>query len=364
MSKTTITAYIKNAGVLYDPDSVVLSDETSTYGVKRTDTDAVVVANDTAMSKLRTGVYSYTFTDPAAGLTYAYSVEWVDGSNTHRAAGTVEGSPVSTQDLYNLTHLIRPYVDRVPLDVVQQKLRESARQFLTDTEIWKEDITPIASVEDQDEYAFTTAYDADFYRLRNVKYCSKIKSVSSISETTGTATVTCAAHGYKVGQSVLINGCTGVTAYNATWTVVSVPTTGTFTISVTSGIGNPAGTITVCTAEASDGTDWAFSVYHDIDYLVLDPTPVRTGGVIIPQVTFVPRESNDEFPDWLLARWQFGIVHWCTFILKGMSNTGWYDPRGAELAAMRYHDEVAKAKSEGLRRRHGQPLKVQLRSFV
>jgi hypothetical protein len=72
-----------------DPTSIVLSDPTGTYGVKRNDTDAVVVADGTAMTKIATGVYEHTFTAPAAGLTYTYYNEWVYGGETHHHEGSL-----------------------------------------------------------------------------------------------------------------------------------------------------------------------------------------------------------------------------------------------------------------------------------
>ena len=44
-------------GVLVDPTSVKLSDSTGTYGVRNKATEAVVVADDTAMTNTSTGVY-------------------------------------------------------------------------------------------------------------------------------------------------------------------------------------------------------------------------------------------------------------------------------------------------------------------
>lgn len=71
------------AGVLTDVTTAKLSDPTGTYGIKRNDTDAVVVADATAMTKDSTGIYSYSFT-PVAGVTYTAYVEFVyDGSTYH-----------------------------------------------------------------------------------------------------------------------------------------------------------------------------------------------------------------------------------------------------------------------------------------
>ena len=61
--------YIDGLG-LTDPTSMTLIDPTGAYGVKRDDTNATVVAAGTAMTKLSTGLFAYTFTEPAPGLAY------------------------------------------------------------------------------------------------------------------------------------------------------------------------------------------------------------------------------------------------------------------------------------------------------
>jgi len=70
--------------VLTDVTTAKLSDPTGVYGVKRDDTDAVVVADGTAMTRTATGKYEYTFTEPAAGLSYTGYVEFVYDGNTFR----------------------------------------------------------------------------------------------------------------------------------------------------------------------------------------------------------------------------------------------------------------------------------------
>lgn len=91
MSQTVITWSFKLSGVLTDADSVVLQDPDNAYGVKRTDTDEVVVAAGTEMTRDSLGTYSYTFTDPAAGVPYNYWVLVTYGSDTYH----VEGSAVA-----------------------------------------------------------------------------------------------------------------------------------------------------------------------------------------------------------------------------------------------------------------------------
>lgn len=70
-------------GVLTNVTTAKLSDPTGTYGVKRNDTDAVIVADATAMTKASTGVYEYSFTD-AEGIAYTAYVEIVYGGATYR----------------------------------------------------------------------------------------------------------------------------------------------------------------------------------------------------------------------------------------------------------------------------------------
>ena len=72
---TTLRKTFKKNGNLTSPYTVKLSSSDAAYGVKRTDTDAVVVDDDTAMTEEATGVFTKTWTDPALGLTYEYSVE-------------------------------------------------------------------------------------------------------------------------------------------------------------------------------------------------------------------------------------------------------------------------------------------------
>lgn len=70
-------------GVLTDVTSAKLSDPTGTFGVKRNDTSAVVVADGTNMTHSATGVYEYSFTD-VQDVAYTAYVEFVyDGSTFH-----------------------------------------------------------------------------------------------------------------------------------------------------------------------------------------------------------------------------------------------------------------------------------------
>lgn len=70
-------------GVLTNVTTAKLSDPTGTFGVKRNDTDAVVVADGTNMTNSATGVYEYSFED-VQDVAYTAYVEFVyDGSTFH-----------------------------------------------------------------------------------------------------------------------------------------------------------------------------------------------------------------------------------------------------------------------------------------
>lgn len=84
-------------GVLTNMTSVELEDPTDTYGVKRDDTDAVVVASGTAMTLISTGIYEHAFTDPAFNLTYTYYLKVVYLGETYFIENTFDGPSDSTE---------------------------------------------------------------------------------------------------------------------------------------------------------------------------------------------------------------------------------------------------------------------------
>jgi len=65
-----------------DVASAILSDPTDAFGVKRNDTDAVVVASGTAMTRVSAGTYEYSFED-VLGVAYTAYVEFVYDSATY-----------------------------------------------------------------------------------------------------------------------------------------------------------------------------------------------------------------------------------------------------------------------------------------
>jgi len=76
MATRSISHEWRVEGVLTNATSAKLSDPTGTFGVKRNDTDAVVVADGTNMTNSSTGIYDYSFND-VAGASYTAYVEIV-----------------------------------------------------------------------------------------------------------------------------------------------------------------------------------------------------------------------------------------------------------------------------------------------
>ena len=88
---TTIFRDTKKGGVLTDPTSFTLEDSTAAFGVKRNDTDEVLVAAGTAMTQIATGRYSYTWEDPAYDLTYTVAMKLVADGHTSINEETISG---------------------------------------------------------------------------------------------------------------------------------------------------------------------------------------------------------------------------------------------------------------------------------
>ena len=105
-------------GVLANVTSVKLSDPTSAYGVKRNDTDAVVVVDDTSMTNPSVGVYQYTFVEPTLDLEYTCWFEWVYGNETFREEHVRSGalSNVSITSHFTTTNIFEDKIRKLAAD--------------------------------------------------------------------------------------------------------------------------------------------------------------------------------------------------------------------------------------------------------
>lgn len=189
MSQTTIRKKWSADGVPVNPTSVKLSDPTGAYGVRRTDTLAVVVADDTNMTNVTTGVYTHTFSDPVDGLTYEYYVEVVYAGETYHYQGTISGGTDQTENLYNLVTRIQPYLRLCPDPVIYQQLRFVAHEFCMETGIWRKQLPSITSVANQEDYTLSLSEDAVIMRVRAVEVDEVPWDFSEVSEDGATLTL-------------------------------------------------------------------------------------------------------------------------------------------------------------------------------
>jgi hypothetical protein len=95
MSTKLVSFSHKVNDVLTDATSVKFSDPTGVFGLRREDDHTIVVADGTDLDHDDTGLYSYTVTGLAAGITYEYWIEWVYNGATRRVDRTFVAGAIS-----------------------------------------------------------------------------------------------------------------------------------------------------------------------------------------------------------------------------------------------------------------------------
>ena len=104
-----------NSGQGVTPVLITLSDPDGVFGVKRTDTSAVVVAAGTPVVDAGGGVYTFSFPEPAPDLTYEYVLrvrEDSPESNQYHIYGRVGQSMAAPPTLTTLYDVRKRVVDR------------------------------------------------------------------------------------------------------------------------------------------------------------------------------------------------------------------------------------------------------------
>lgn len=101
-NRTLIHKVRNAAGDLASATSVVLSNEAETYGVKRNDTDEVIVDAGEEMTQVDVGVYKFVVDEVFAGVEYTWSVKQVlDGETTYvEKTFFVSALPISALPCY------------------------------------------------------------------------------------------------------------------------------------------------------------------------------------------------------------------------------------------------------------------------
>jgi hypothetical protein len=127
-------------GVLTNVTTAKMSDPTGTYGIKRNDTDAVVVADGTNMTNVSTGVYEYSFED-IQDIAYTAYVEFVYASSTFHfeidiparaETGTMVASySMLTDRVGHFLYGIRTGFDSVQLDCIEECIRDGLHDVYT-----------------------------------------------------------------------------------------------------------------------------------------------------------------------------------------------------------------------------------------
>ncbi len=349
MSQTQITTNFKIDGVLTAATTAVLSDIAGAFGVKRNDTDAVVVADGVAMNALATGVYEYTFEDPADDLTYTYAFEFTYGtpSETYRLEGVVSGGS-DTPNLYDLDADVEPYVvGQLPSPVLRQMLRKVAADFCMTTEIWEQELSPMVTVAHQAAYSLSVgSYLAYIRRVLGIWY-------------DGTAMV--------VGSDANDYRCIAThEAASATF-----PVTG----------GDWADKWELVSASSGNGATWATGTryprakdaraglrFKEVDNgateLVLASPVVADGKLLDVRAVLMPTRLCAAYPGWLLERWRETIVNGTIGNLKAHAGKPWSDPQGARYYLDLYRKGKGYAKGDALTQRGPGALKVAHRRFV
>lgn len=141
MAELNLRETFKKEGVFINVTSAKLSDPTGTFGVKRNDTGAIVVADGTDMVEVSTGVYSFAFDEPEGetGLTYTYWVEWVYEGRTYRDVHTITGSvendliPTRQMDKYLtwIANEFKPLTLITPVESIEQCVENAIRYWNT-----------------------------------------------------------------------------------------------------------------------------------------------------------------------------------------------------------------------------------------
>jgi len=145
MSQVTITeTFVDANGNPVTPTSVKLSDPSGIYGVKRNDTDAIIVADGTDMVNTAPGEYKYTFDEPVAanGLTYTYWVEWTYQGHTDYderiVAGETDNDITPTRSMTKYVDWIKKEFEPISLiiantddTVLEQKVENAIRYWNT-----------------------------------------------------------------------------------------------------------------------------------------------------------------------------------------------------------------------------------------
>lgn len=204
----------------------------------------------------------------SASLGNAFTIALTDGASAPTYDLGAGNTPVS---VYDLLPLVSPYLEGCPENVQKQALREAARYFCKDSEVWiveqEHDLT-------EDTYTITlTASDWD----------AMVGGVDKVVDADD--------HEYDLGRALTVSRSGVLTFKNE-----------------------------------------------------LDDSEIIT-------VTFTlhPRLTCEEYPEWLLERWDHAVASKALSDLMSLKGKPWFSPESAQYYESRYQMLVAEAKSTRLK---------------
>lgn len=196
----------KVEGVLTNVTSAKLSDPTGTYGVKRNDTNAVVVADGTSMTNSATGTYDYSFTD-IQDIAYTAYVEIVYAGAAYYfevdlpARTSVDGMTVNysslLEDVGHFLFGLRTGFSTDQTDDIEMNITRGLRRVYA-AHSWSffRPVKPITTASGTYSYALPTGYESiesemhyapgesDFYPPVRERHDSDIRRLQMDNEDT------------------------------------------------------------------------------------------------------------------------------------------------------------------------------------
>ena len=128
-------------GAYININYAILEDPSGTFGIKRDDTDEVVITSGTPMVKLSDGFYEFEFDEPIGedGLTYTYWIKWVYQGHVHHDEHHVTGgvtdelSPIRNTDKYLnwIENEFAPIELITPDKTIKQQIENAIRYWNT-----------------------------------------------------------------------------------------------------------------------------------------------------------------------------------------------------------------------------------------
>lgn len=209
--------------------------------------------------------------------------------------------------------------------------------FTTGDEVYLDDIG--GTVELNETYHTVTAASVtrDVNSILGIDKTTATRSLTTLTQTAGVATATTSvAHDFATGQSVVIGGTVTPSGYAGTFTILSTPTSTTFTYAVDSGLSSPASLTSATAISATSGpvivnysgssigifsNGTSVSVAEVVGMTALNGNWYTTANLDTGAKTFeLTGTISNALPDWVSG----GTVGYVQADLNGVNGTSGY----------------------------------------